>query len=112
MKHFLIYTNQHKDKEMAVTSRIREYLEARGARATVRVKMPDWKNLPEEEEPPYPEDADCMIVLGGDGTVLQAARDTREAHIPLIGVNPVSYTHLDVYKRQDSDRRKRRWIEK
>lgn len=87
MKHFLIYTNQHKDKGMAVTSRIREYLEARGARASVRVKMPDWKNLPEEAEPPFPEDADCMIVLGGDGTVLQAARDTREAHIPLIGVN-------------------------
>lgn len=87
MKHFLIYTNQHKDKGMATTDRIKEYLKSRGQRVTVRVKVPEWKSLPEEEEPPYPEDADCMIVLGGDGTVLQAARDVRESRIPLIGVN-------------------------
>ena len=28
-----------------------------------------------------------MLVLGGDGTVLQAARETIGTHIPLIGVN-------------------------
>ena len=28
-----------------------------------------------------------MIVLGGDGTVLQAARETKKLHIPIIGVN-------------------------
>jgi len=41
------------------------------------------------EQPPHdiPLDVDCMIVLGGDGTVLQAARETKKLHIPIIGVN-------------------------
>ena len=40
-----------------------------------------------------PEETQCIIVLGGDGTLLQAARDIQAAHngkrsqIPLLGVN-------------------------
>lgn len=77
MKHFLIYTNRHKDKDMATTDRIRAYLEERGQRVSVKLEESDW----EETE------ADCMIVLGGDGTVLRAARETVKMNIPIIGVN-------------------------
>lgn len=101
MKHFLIYTNCHKDRGLAVTERIRGYLESRGQKCTVilqdmaREQSPakgclsaEGHTYPEEEDwPGYPEDAYCMIVLGGDGTMLQAAWDVRKAHIPLIGVN-------------------------
>lgn len=101
MKHFLIYTNCHKDRGLAVTERIRGYLESRGQKCTVilqdmaREQSPakgclsaEGHTYPEEEDRPgYPEDAYCMIVLGGDGTMLQAAWDVRKAHIPLIGVN-------------------------
>lgn len=91
MKHFLIYTNQHKDQQLETTRRICSYLESRGQRATVRTNEGDWKerivkdtdDIPED----IPEDIDCMIVLGGDGTVLQAARETKKLHIPIIGVN-------------------------
>lgn len=76
MKHFLIYTNRHKDRDMSVTGRIRSYLEEKGQRVSVNTEGVDWK-----------EAADCMIVLGGDGTVLRAARETRELNIPIIGVN-------------------------
>ena len=34
-----------------------------------------------------PEDVDCILVLGGDGTLLQAARDVVEKEIPLLGIN-------------------------
>ncbi len=91
MKHFLIYTNKHKDKNLAITKRICNYLELKGQRATVRASegdraeriVKDTDDIPED----IPLDVDCMIVLGGDGTVLQAARETKKLHIPIIGVN-------------------------
>lgn len=76
MKHFLIYTNRHKDKNLTVTGKIRSYLETKGQRVSLKTEGIDWK-----------EAADCIIVLGGDGTVLRAARETRELNIPIIGVN-------------------------
>lgn len=91
MKHFLIYTNRHKDKELATTKRICSFLELKGQRTTVRADGEDLKasGAGDREEPPadIPRDVDCMIVLGGDGTVLQAARETKKLHIPIIGVN-------------------------
>ena len=34
-----------------------------------------------------PDDTECIIVLGGDGTLIQAARDLNSKNIPLLGVN-------------------------
>lgn len=91
MKHFLIYTNRHKDKNLATTKRISSYLELKGQRITVKSDEGDWKDriLKDTDDIPedIPGDVDCMIVLGGDGTVLQAARETKKLHIPIIGVN-------------------------
>lgn len=102
MKHFLIYTNCHKDKGMVTTERIRGYLESHGHRCTVFPQRrgdgnhhsagsggdyPAGQPGAAVPETPYPSDAYCMIVLGGDGTMLQAAWDVRKMNIPLIGVN-------------------------
>ncbi|MBQ9123248.1 MAG: NAD(+)/NADH kinase [Lachnospiraceae bacterium] len=35
----------------------------------------------------FPIDIDYMLVLGGDGTMLQAVRDIKERHIPMLGIN-------------------------
>ncbi len=83
MKHFLIYTNHHKDPKRETTYRIKAYLEEKGQKCTI-ITGEDG-TVPEEEN--IPEDACCMIVLGGDGTMLRAAWDTKMGHIPLIGVN-------------------------
>ena len=34
-----------------------------------------------------PDDTDCVIVLGGDGTLIQAARDLSQLELPLLGIN-------------------------
>lgn len=82
-KHFLIYTNLQKDKNLAVTKKICGFLELKGQQVTVITDgEKDGKRRGR-----IPEDGDCMIVLGGDGTVLQAARETGELSVPLIGVN-------------------------
>lgn len=93
MKHFLIYANVHKDRDLTVTRHIRRYLEQRGQRVTV---ITDGRQNEDTEDDisaaagtgsGLPGDVECMIVLGGDGTVLQAVRDTVKLHIPIIGVN-------------------------
>ncbi len=90
MKHFLIYSNAYKDRNLEITNRIIGHLEMKGQRVTLNLKDSDWKSgagEESEEAKNIPSDVDCMIVLGGDGTVLQAARETKKLHIPIIGVN-------------------------
>ncbi len=82
MKHFLIYTNKHKDKGLHTTQNIRSYLEKKGQRVSIKITSSE-----EKETESIPPDVNCILVLGGDGTVLQAARETKALHIPLIGVN-------------------------
>ena len=77
-KVFLIYTNIHKDKDLAQTERIRNLLSKKGCKAYVYHEL---------DGQPLPTDIDYMLVLGGDGTMLQAVRDVKEMHIPMLGVN-------------------------
>ncbi len=39
------------------------------------------------EEGRIPIDTECILVVGGDGTLLRAARNMAERNIPLIGIN-------------------------
>ena len=41
-----------------------------------------------------PDDTECILVVGGDGTLLQAARDMIERNIPLLGVNKGTLGYL------------------
>ena len=88
MKYFYVITNRHKDPELKVTNRIKQYIEARGGECIVQVKEPG--NGREEgctDNGWLPETTECMLVLGGDGTMLQAARDTVKGRIPMLGIN-------------------------
>ncbi|MCM1386678.1 MAG: NAD(+)/NADH kinase [Bacillus sp. (in: Bacteria)] len=81
MKHFFLITNEAKDRENRYTGKITAYLKAHGAdvAGSVSGEMAEHVKLPAE--------IDCVIVLGGDGTLLKAARDIVEYEIPLIGIN-------------------------
>ena len=50
MKHFLIYTNRHKDKNLAATERIRSYLQQKGQRVTALIREPEYKNRYENQK--------------------------------------------------------------
>ena len=75
MEKFLVYANETKDPNGFVTERVKRCLEVH--RKTVYVKSDN----------PNMEEIDCVIVLGGDGTLIQAARRVFRYGIPLLGVN-------------------------
>lgn len=78
MNHFCIYTNVHKDKDLFFTEKLRSFLIQQNKRCSIKTS--------EEEE--IPQDVDCILVLGGDGTMLQAARDVMERKgVALLGIN-------------------------
>lgn len=88
MKRFLIYVNRYKDRNLATAQRICDFLRQKGRRAVLKaVGGEGWTREVSEDENDIPEDTDCVIVLGGDGTVLEAARGMRKHSIPIIGVN-------------------------
>ena len=84
MNRILIITNSYKDKDLAVTKEIIAFLEEKNVKcANVCTEVqPGDINIPKEFE-----DSDCFIVLGGDGTLIHAARVAVSKKIPLIGVN-------------------------
>ena len=88
MKHFYVITNRHKDPELEVTNRIKNYIENRGGSCTIQVKEPSPRREESYTDSAWlPDGTECMLVLGGDGTMLQAARDTVEKQIPILGIN-------------------------
>lgn len=89
MERFVIVTNKSKDKDLAMTMYIKSFLEERGKTCIIADKNENNSFYHEGREflSSIPEDAECVIVLGGDGTMLQAARSAAYHDIPLIGVN-------------------------
>ena len=79
MNNFFVVTNRQKDPTFTCTNRIRGYLERHGK--ICQTETGDTAELK------IPEEAECVIVLGGDGTLLRAARNAAVSGIPLIGVN-------------------------
>ncbi len=76
MKKFLIYKNPYKDKDEAVKNKVKECLLKLGAEVT------DFDKYKGE----FTEDI-MTIVLGGDGTILQAIREAEFSLGPVIGIN-------------------------
>lgn len=87
MKHFLIYANRYKDRNLATAQRVCDFLRQKGRRAVLKAVGGHAGTKDASEPEDIPEDTDCVIVLGGDGTVLEAARGMRGRSIPMIGVN-------------------------
>lgn len=84
MDRFLIITNKEKDTDLLVTKKIVAFIERAGKRAV----LSSVSSVQEESGPVViPEDIDCAIVLGGDGTIIQTANDLMTHNVPILGVN-------------------------
>ena len=87
MRNFRLITNAYKDKDLHLSRCIVSYIEDKGGRAGISVS--NIEGVVAEDFPlkDIPGDTECIMVLGGDGTLIRAATKVESLGIPLIGVN-------------------------
>ena len=83
MESFYIITNQLKDRDYSVTIEIKDYIERKGKHVILAQKDEEGFIVPGT----IPENVDCGLVLGGDGTLIRAIRDLEGNKLPLLGIN-------------------------
>lgn len=90
MKKFCIIVNCFKDKDLSLTKSIKKKIEDSKGQCTIvtvgqqtdKEHIDYGKNILGDESK-----IECAIVVGGDGTILQAAKDLYGLDIPIIGIN-------------------------
>lgn len=88
MDKFYIITNNDKDKDFQITNEIVSYLKKNGKKCQAQQAERKLEGAYHYTNPELiPEGTQCILVLGGDGTLLQAARDVVYRKIPMLGIN-------------------------
>lgn len=87
MRNFILITNAYKDRELRLSRRITSYIEDRGGRAGICISNIEGDVEKDFDISEIPENTECILVLGGDGTLIRTATRVESLHIPLIGIN-------------------------
>lgn len=103
MRRFYIIVNSEKSHADEAAKQIDSYLAQNGAvcrfaggvieNGRYHLKLSDM-----------PDDTDCIITLGGDGTLIQAARESAKNKIPIIGINMGNIGYLTEIGKADNIR--------
>lgn len=83
MDNFYVITNRLKDVDYRITKEILEYIAQNGKNGILSDKDEDGHII----QGSVPDGMDCALVLGGDGTLIRAARELEGYNIPLLGIN-------------------------
>ena len=85
MKKVIIIPNSTKDKGLSVTRKIEEILSSIGIESFVDKEYSVLTSTVPEDT--APKDAELIIVVGGDGSVIDASGLASNLDIPILGVN-------------------------
>lgn len=85
MKKFFIIANQSKKDTVEFANEIKEYIELKGGESVLD-SCTAGQGM-HTDATSVPEDTECVIVLGGDGTILRAAADLADLTVPFLGIN-------------------------
>ena len=87
MRHFLIITNTYKDENGRLTGELAAYIRKKGGECDCFYSDGESKSEAAPALDKMDPATDCVMVLGGDGTLIRAASRLVDSRIPLIGVN-------------------------
>ena len=83
--HFLLFSNVNKDPDQSITDRLEKLIRSKGHETT---RLLEGDEAPEKGISAQLLDTlDCVIVLGGDGTMLRASHAIMDGPVPMIGLN-------------------------
>ena len=83
IKRFFIIANRGKDQDQVFSGKIRDYLKNKGMTCHIVHLEEERIRLRKELN----STTDCLLVLGGDGTVLEAAHIGADTGTPILGIN-------------------------
>lgn len=101
MKHFYIIANLDKEYVQEARTLIRTYLEEKGAVCLLQEPGGSRGQNTHISRDLVPPETECVITIGGDGTLIQAARDLAGRNIPMLGVNRGHLGFLNQVSRQE-----------
>jgi len=91
MKKIAIFAKVHDPRCLGIAEELTEWLAERGMVACVEEHLSKQLRRPSSAESAasseIARDADLVVVLGGDGTLIAAARLVGERDVPILGVN-------------------------
>ncbi len=97
MDKFYLITNPLKDPDNKVTEEIKAYIEKNGKQCHLSKKDADGYIIPGS----IPKDAQCAIVVGGDGTLIRVAGELSGTALPILGVNMGTLGYLAEVERSN-----------
>ncbi len=86
MEHFFVIANRGRKEALEVADRTASLLRDAGADAVIGASVEGTDGIYTREND-IPPETDCVIVVGGDGTLIAAARDTLGRSLPILGIN-------------------------
>ena len=98
MKTFYVIANSEKDENLKISCEIADYLTSKGMDCVVRTREQEDQ---ESHGQLRTDDVDGILVLGGDGTLLRAARELAGHNIPFLGINLGHLGYLAEIERQN-----------
>ncbi len=98
MRTFYIIANSDKDENLTLSYEIADYLTSQGKRCIIHRKDREGTALHSQL---LNEEVEGILVLGGDGTLLRAARELADRRIPFLGINMGHLGYLAEIERQN-----------